>query len=321
MLVDIHAHSERTPGVAFSAQAVLKKARQTGLDAVCFTDREATAHAADLIRLGAQEGVEVFVGLELSTDHGVLLGFAPKIDAFYLREQWRSLLSTGTPSAQAVIDLFEQIGGAVLAAYPYDMEIPWASGDRLFALKGLHGLECYVPRLPMMRNAMAIEAAQALNLPMAGGSDVKDRLDVVGQSATLLTTTVSNQQELVDALRNGSYWATAVNVDFGASDAVEEPQRRERRRSSSDRGGRSGDRGDRGDRGGDRGDRGGDRGGRGGDRGGRGGDRGERGDRGGDRGGRGERGDRGGRSRGGDRGGRGGDRGGRSGGGRSRGRG
>lgn len=308
MLIDMHVHSHHTPGVEASARQTLEAARAAGLEGVCFTDRHSTRNAVELIRLGAEVGVEVFVGLEIATDHGVLLGIAPSIDEFYLEEQWRALMGSGTPRAQQVIDVFNQIGGAVIAAYPYDLDIPWGSGDRIFELKGLSAVESFVPRLTGMRNALAVEAARAFGVGCTGGSD---RADGLGQAATLFTGRIDSQAALVAGLRQGC-WAVAYGVEIvdpvGSADDGGGRERDDRR----ERGDR-GDRGDRERRGGDRNGRGGDRGGRGGDRGGRGGDRGGRGgDRGGDRGGRG--GDRGGRGgergerRGGDRGDRGGRR-------------
>ncbi len=303
MLIDIHVHSEHTEGVEVSARKTLEAARDAGLDGVCFTDRSSTSHAVELIRLGAEIGVEVFIGVELVTDHGVMLGFAPKIGSFYLREKWRALEKSGTASAQQMVALFEQVGGVVVSAYPYDMSIPWAAGDRIFAIKGLAAVEAYVPRLSKLRNGLAVEAALAMGCSTVAGSDFRGDLSTLGHAATVFPVRISSQAEFVEALR-GDCWAAL----FGAELREDPPSPRPERSEDGRRGGRGGGRGrDGGGR---------DGGGRG--RGGReGGGRGRDGGRGGRDSGRGGRGGRdgGGRGRGGrDGGGRDGGRGGRDGG-------
>lgn len=281
MLVDVHVRSHFSPDVEVAPEAILARAAEVGLGGVAFVDRGTTRNAAKLRELGEAAGVEVFVGLEVSTDHGVLLGFAPTIDGFYLDEAWREELdSEGTLPAWKVTRLFESIGGAVVAAHPYHNRMPWAMGDRVFDLEGLTALEVHVPWLPFAQNAFAVEAAKALSKPGVGGTAFRGDLEEIGTSATLFQETLEGQEAFVKALRAGECWAVAIGVDV-EQDAPAPPP--------PERGSRDRDR--------DRGDRG--RGGRSG--GGRG--RGERGERGGrssgGRGGRGERGERGGRSGGG----------------------
>jgi hypothetical protein len=157
-------------------------------------------------------------------------------------------------------------------------------------------VEAYVPRLAGIRNALAVEAALALGLPSAGGSDVRDDLHAVGQAATLFLSEAKTQAQFVSALRGQDYWAAILGADLELPKAEPWDGPRDDRSAfrpeggdrGGDRGGRGGDRGGfGGGRGGDRGGRGGDRGGFGGGGGGRGGDRGGRG--GGFGGGRGRR--------------------------------
>lgn len=280
VLVDFHLHSHHTDGVDVELDAMLDHAAEAGLDGVCITDSAATRHAPELIRAGAAAGVEVFVGLELATDHGTLLGFAPNIDSFYLREEWRELTAMGATRASKFIEVFARIGGATIAAYPYDPKQKWAVGDRVFNLKGLAGIEAWVPRVPTARNALAVEAAAAMGIGVCGGTDFRGGdLSAIGAAATLLGAPATTQSEFVDVLRGGDFWALSLGVE------VEDPK--PRAEGDSDRGDRGRGRGRRDGRSGDR-----DRGGRSGDRGGRRGER-DRGGRGGGRrregGGRGRR--------------------------------
>ena len=235
---------------------MLDRAAEAGLDGVCITDRASTRHAAELIRAGAAAGVEVFVGLELLTDHGVLLGFAPAIDSFYLREEWRELTSVGAPRGPRFVEVFERIGGATIAAYPYDPAATWGTGDRIFNLKGLHGIEAWVPRVPTSRNALAVESAAAMGIGACGGTDYRGGdLGAIGAAATLLARPARSQAEFVEIVRSGDFWAASLGVRVldpkpraeSDGDGDRERPRRDSR-PGGDRARRS-DRGDRGDRG------------------------------------------------------------------------
>ena len=294
MLIDLHAKSSFSQDVETTVEAVLQNAKDAGLDAVAFTERLSSANCQSAIEAGERAGVKVFIGLEVPTDKGLLLCFLPEVDDYLIGEQWRELTNFTTPNAEDFIAEIKSRNGAVIAARPYDLEIPYNMGDLIFRLPDLDGVEVFNPRVGTIQNNFALEAASFLGLPTTAGSDAsKGSTKTIGAFATLFTDDITDQASFVEALKSKNFWA--VQIGESKSRATNREPLPERARDSRPR--RDDDR------------RGGDRGGRGGDRGGRGGDRGGRGGRGGDRGGRG--GDRGGR--GGDRGGRGNSRGGRGG--------
>jgi hypothetical protein len=258
VFVDFHLHSDHTDGVEVDLDAMLDRAAEAGLDGVCITDVAATRHAPELIRAGAAAGVEVFVGLELQTDHGALLGFAPAIDSFYLREEWRELTTVGTPRAARFVEIFEGIGGATIAAYPYDPKATWATGDRIFKIQGLAGIEAWVPRVPTTRNALGVEAAAAMGIGVCGGTDFRGGdLSKIGEAATLLARPAHSQAEFVEIVRSGDFWAVSLGVKVEDPKPKTEEERARDAERSRPRGRPGGDRGRRSD--GDRGGRGGGR--------------------------------------------------------------
>lgn len=273
MLVDLHAKSSATPGVRANASSVVARAKAAGLDAIAFCETLSTATCRRGLDAAAEAGMPAFVGVEIPTDKGILLGFAPEIGDFYLNEEWRQLTEFTTAPASEVVAMFDKIGGAVLAARPYDLSIPYNMGDLIFTLGAIHGVEVFNPRCGQVQCDFALEAARFMGLATCGGSDSPDGEKGLGRYATFFARDLATQADLVEALRGSEFWA----VQFGHTPA---PKKREESEARSDRG----------DRGGDRGGRGGDRG-RGGRDGGRGGDRG-RGGRGGRDGGRGGRGRR-----------------------------
>lgn len=269
MLLDIHAKTTLSPGTSLTLSQVIAQAKAEGLDGVAFTETLSSAHCQQAIAAGEAAGVKVFIGVEIPTDRGILLGFAPSIDAFYLAEQWRRHTDLATPDADAIIALFDSIGGAIIAARPYDLDIPYNMGDQLFTFDTIHGVEVFTPRVGEVQSDFALEASRFLGAHTTGGSDPVADVAHVGQYATFFAEDVETQQDFVNVLRDGDFWAVQLGkVERDHSTRSSDPFAR---RDRGGRGDRDGERdGERGGRGGGRGgDRGGRSGGRGGDRGGR----------------------------------------------------
>ncbi len=235
MLIDLHAKSDLSDGVSVSARQVLKRAQQEGLDGVAFCETLATARAPEVLELADDEfdDLDVFIGVEIPTDRGILLGFAPEIDQFYLNEEWGWLSHRTTPSADAVIDLFDEQNGIVIAARPYDLEIPFNMGDYIFEFDRLGGVEAFNPRVGRIQNNFALEAATFMGLGTTGGSDPSDDASVVGKYATFFEEDIRSQKQLVTTLRESEFWA----VEFGEVSS--------RKTSKSSRGKKKGGRGRR----------------------------------------------------------------------------
>ncbi|MFB6264235.1 MAG: PHP-associated domain-containing protein, partial [Bradymonadaceae bacterium] len=60
------------------------------------------------------------------------------------------------------------------------------------------------------KDDFAVEAATYLGKPTVGGSDPEASTDAIGRYGTFFDGTFSTQSELVDALRDGSYWAVEI---------------------------------------------------------------------------------------------------------------
>lgn len=251
MLIDLHAKTSRSKGVTISAEDVAQKAKSAGLDAVAFCETLSSAHCADALLACEKAGIQGFVGVEIPTAQGIVLGFVPEVGPFIISEEWRQLTELVTPTVEQVVELFKQHDGVVIAAKPYDLNIPHAMGDHIFDLQGLRAVQVFASGLKSLQSDFALEAAAFLNLPTVGGSGGSQ----VGDYATLFSEDIASQAEFVAALKDGDYWA----VHIGAPEARREFKREERSERpdrGNSRGGkpRSGG-GDRGGRG--RNDRGG----------------------------------------------------------------
>ncbi len=257
MLIDIHAKSSRSPGTKFSADQIAKNAADAGFDGVAFCETLSTAHCKEALAACKKHKIQGFIGVEIPTTRGILLGFAPSIDDFYLAEEWRRVTEVTTPPAEVVISMFQEIGGVVVAARPYDLSIPHNMGDNIFRMDGICAVEVFNTRAKQLQCDFAIEAAAFMNVPTVGGTDPSGDAAALGRYGTFFESKLTKQEDLVEALLGGRCWA----VQLGNSP---KPKPRPRRDDRGDRGGRSGGRG--GSKGGRRDDR---KGGRGGGRGGR----------------------------------------------------
>lgn len=210
MLLDLHGKTSISESVDLPIADVLDKTRRAGFDGIAFCETLSSSYCRYAIEEGDKYELEVFVGVEIPTQRGRLLGFVPEIGDFYLHEQWRRSLSEQTPEASEVIDAFRERGGAVIAAKPFEQDTPYRMGDYLFSMENLTAVEAFNPRVSELGNNLALEAAQAMKLPTTGGSDPGDS-DDLAHCATLFTERLESQADLVKALKKGAYWA--VDVD------------------------------------------------------------------------------------------------------------
>ncbi|MEI6223753.1 MAG: PHP domain-containing protein [Deltaproteobacteria bacterium] len=239
MLIDLHVHSRHTPGCTLAPVDVLRRAREAGLDAVVFTDLNSLEGLSEIREAGRAEGFLALCGAEIATDRGHYLAFFPDPEKVPALPQ---IFGTPPWPVQEVLSKVAAMGGAVVAAHPYDKSIDHPGGDVLFSLDGLSAIEGLSTLRKPAVNDLAVEAADHMGLPCVGGSGAKDALSEIGKAATLFRDPVRSEADLVTQLRSGCVFSVAVGVTPGPA----EP--RDSRRS----GDRRGERGDRGDRGGGR---------------------------------------------------------------------
>jgi hypothetical protein len=252
MLIDLHVHSHHTRGCTLAPRDVLRRAKETGLDAVAFTDLNTLDGLEEIRQAGRDEGLLALCGVEVATDHGHYLCFFPDPAQVPAPPQ---LFGSATPwPVRDVLAKVKDLGGVAIAAHPYDKTVERPSGDVIFTLDGLSAVEGLNTRRKGPANDLAVEAADHMNLPCTGASGALGSLDEIGRAATLFRDPVASEAEVVQQLRAGTVYCVAIGVVPGAA----EGGRAERRDRGEHR-----ERGDRGEGGGRRrGPRG--RGGRGG---------------------------------------------------------
>jgi hypothetical protein len=252
MLIDLHIHTPSTRGCELQPKQVVAKAASLGLDGVVFADLNTIDGCEELLALGKDVGVKVFVGVLLATDHGRYLAFFPDPAQVPDPVQMFGENKTKGWPAREVLERVQALGGVAVAAHPYDRDIDRPSGDYIFTLKDkLVAVEGINGRRKPGVNDLAVEAAEHLGLPCIGASGAVE-LAEVGKAATFFKRPVTTHAELVAALKSRDFFAVGAGKPAPLSELARAPKQAaggpfdRTDRGERDRGGRPG--GDRGER-------------------------------------------------------------------------
>jgi len=250
MLIDLHVHSNHTRGCVASVREVVRRAREAGLDGVAITDLNTLEALPEIRAAAGEEGFLALCGLEVATDRGHYLCFFPDPARVPAPAQ---IFGSATPwPVREVLAKVRELGGAAVAAHPYDKSIERPSGDVIFTLDGIQAVEGLNARRKGPINDLAVEAADHMNLPCTGASGAHE-LAEIGSAATLFRDPVASEADVVAQLRAGTVFSVAIGASAAPQPHGEGFERRERREGGPRHGIRHGDRGDRGGQGGRRG--------------------------------------------------------------------
>lgn len=200
--VDLHIHT--FPASQCSSSSVdnmLQVAVSIGLDAVCITDHNYVWKPADIQALSEKHGIPVFRGNEITTDQGDMLVFGMYKDV------------QGIIKLQDLKQLVDEADGFIIAAHPFrgflifntsEIGLTVEKAMQRPALQMVHALEVLNGKVTKRENVFAGKVAEGLGMPATGGSDAHDVLGV-GKYATSFKGPITNEKELVAALKSGSY--------------------------------------------------------------------------------------------------------------------
>jgi hypothetical protein len=232
MIIDIHVHTEATPG-GLPLIEVAKAAKAAGLDAIVVTD---TARAADpvvLERVAKEAGISVFAGVELPMDRGKILAIPPELGASYGPAAWGAPDEDGFWDWEDTHSRLLDAGYALVAVQPFDRGTASGIGENIYQLAGVHAVEVAVPRCSPLAHDQALEAALSLHLAAVAGSNTLSELGSLGAVATLFAASVNNQADLARELRAGDVWV----IQLGGGLKLQAETERPFERRGGDRGG------------------------------------------------------------------------------------
>jgi predicted metal-dependent phosphoesterase TrpH len=209
VIIDLHNHTTiSSPCSVLSPEELIKTAMVSSLDALCVTEHVVIEGANICQTLGKKMGFPVFRGIEARTDLGDMLvyGYYQDIPEYI-------------PLAK-LCRLVHKKGGVVFAAHPFrgrggcnllsylarkgiDLHTMW---DRVPELCELDGIEICNGQDTDEDNGYARELQQRLGIKGIGGSDAHIK-HMTARAATRFPGPVTSDEELVNALKQGSYQA------------------------------------------------------------------------------------------------------------------
>lgn len=195
MIIDLHIHTlVGSHCSVIEIHDLIKQAKKVKLDAICITDHDSTAGIWQTKKIGEEEGIKVFGGIEISTKEGHIMVFSKELDEI--------------KKPIHVTDLISYVhaqGGVVIPVHPFRRGVPCIS-NKLYEISGFDALEILNGNCTQDMNILAWLASIKLGIPGIGGSDAHT-LTQVGRYVTMFDTNIENEEELINAIKSGTYQA------------------------------------------------------------------------------------------------------------------
>ena len=208
-LIDLHVRAGQEGPLDLTT--LLQSASTSGLDGVLVVG-EGVAPRLTAASEGEQPPVQVYCAVELDSELGRLVCVPGVIDTWFTEGGWNELPKgdNGFEGA-ALIDAFNQRGGTVFVAQPFDRDLSHDCREDAFV--GHEGLSAVVvtssPR-HTTSNERAAAAAITAKLPGAGGSASPPGGPRFGSVATLFPKAPLNQSGLISGLKSGRFWPVEI---------------------------------------------------------------------------------------------------------------
>ena len=203
---DLHLHTIYSYDGTATVPAVLRRAREIGLDVIAITDHDEIAGAYEAARLASHYGVEVILGSEITTAEGDLL-------ALFIKEK----IEPGLSLIETLLRIRDQ-GGVGIAAHPMAGGMGMKSLTPYSILKALKhspaaetliGIEAYNgTAIDRMSNHYARIFANGLTIAQTGNSDAHT-IDTIGFGRTEFPGKTA--ADLLKALRERTTRVRQVN--------------------------------------------------------------------------------------------------------------
>ncbi len=193
MLIDLHIHTRSGSSCsALHTKDLIRRAKEIHLDAVCITDHNTTKAVERAKKIGGEQGLLVFGGIEVRCREGDVLVFG-------LENSPHSGIM-----AQDLVSLVHSEGGVAIPAHPFRSSAP-SLGSMVFEVQSFDAIEVLNGNSNDDENRISREAAQKLGLPGTGGSD-SHSLKHVGRCITEFEDNgVKSEQDLINAIKGGRF--------------------------------------------------------------------------------------------------------------------
>ena len=200
--IDLHVHtSEASPCSSAPLGDLVTEAKRIGLDGICLTDHNYVWDPKTIAELRHKHDFLILRGNEITTDQGDMLvfGFDEDIkEVMRLDELRRKVLKAG---------------GFIIAAHPFRGFLTFGIGQLGLTpekamerplFQHVDAVEVLNSKVSRKENRFSSQVAAGLGLPGTGGSDAHE-VEEVGVYATRFSDIITNEEELVEALKGDSY--------------------------------------------------------------------------------------------------------------------
>jgi predicted metal-dependent phosphoesterase TrpH len=198
-LADLHMHTIYSYDGTATVPAVLKRAKQVGLDIIAITDHDEIRGALLAEQLAPKFGIQVIPGVEITTAEGDLMALSI-----------HKLVPAGLTLVETVLRVGEQ-GGFCIAPHPAASGISMKSLNSYSIMRALHnaevariliGIESYnATTLDREANRYAYILAERVGVAKTASSDAHV-LDAIGLGVTVFPG--KTEADLVKALRENT---------------------------------------------------------------------------------------------------------------------
>jgi predicted metal-dependent phosphoesterase TrpH len=200
MIVDLHIHTILGSICSqLGPQELLDKAQEMHLDAICITEHHSHRGANKMVEFAAGSGFPVFRGVEIYTELGDMLVYGLKHETRYHLTTFAELVEMAEQDEAVIIPAHpcrgwgrKHMGGD---GFPEDV-----LGDivAIETLNGVNKTRC---------NESALAVAEKYGLRGTGGSDAH-AVWQVGKCVTVFERDIASDEELVNELREGRFFAS-----------------------------------------------------------------------------------------------------------------
>jgi predicted metal-dependent phosphoesterase TrpH len=202
MVIDLHVHSAPASHCSTNpVERLIEEARSIGLDGICLTDHNHRWDPREVEALRRKYGFLILRGNEITTDQGDVLVIGLEEDI------------TGVIKLADLREKVLKAQGFMIAAHPFRGFLtfgigylgltPKKAGKRPI-FQGVDAVEVMNSRVSEKENGFAARVAEMLGLPVIGGSDAHQPGEV-GRFATRFADPISNERDLIEALRKGRF--------------------------------------------------------------------------------------------------------------------
>lgn len=186
--VDFHIHSNFSADGDMPPEEVIKSAKKAGLDAIAVTDHNSIRGGVEAQKIS--EGLIVFVGSEIRTEEGEIIGLNLKKD-----------VPRGLPLVQAC-KLVKEQNGFIIVPHPFDKFRNGIGNGMEKIVRYVDAVEIFNARtLVDGFNKKSFEFAKKHGLPFVAGSDAHFRSEI--GSVYMLVDCGKKKGEILKAVREG----------------------------------------------------------------------------------------------------------------------